>query len=248
MKFYLFILLFCLVNIPFVSAQRVNNVRAQAKGNIVIISYDLLGTISGQLYTVSVYSSHNGMAAPLTQVKGEIGENIKPGPNKIIEWGSKKELSNFAGDVSLEVRATLTFSPIRFTAPQRNSLHKRGKSYKITWLGAIANENLQLELFNDTARVFEINRTNNQGGLEWEIPLNMEPGKSYKYKISSVNNPDNFAFSNTFIIKRKTPTWVKMLPLTAVVSGIVYYIIANSGPDPVTSDEEKDLPLPPNPE
>lgn len=248
MKFYLYLLLFCLVNISFVSAQRVSNVRAQAKGNIVVISYDLLGTISGQLYTVAVFSSHNGMAKPLTQVKGDLGENLKPGPNKIIEWGARKELSDFEGDVTLEVRATLTFSPMRFTAPQRNTLHKRGKSYKVTWLGAVANENLQLELFNDTSRVFEINRTNNKGALEWEIPLNIEPGKNYKYKISSVDNPSNFAYSNTFIIKRKTPTWVKALPLTAVVSGLVYYIISTSGSDPVTPEDDKDLPLPPNPE
>jgi hypothetical protein len=247
MKFYLHFLFFFLVTIPFVSAQRVTNVRAQAKGNIVIISYDLLGTISGQLFTVSVYSSHNGMVKPLTHVKGDLGENMKPGPNKVIEWGTKKELSNFDGDVTIEVRATLTYSPMRFTSPNRNSLHKRGKSYKVSWLGAIANENLQLELFNDTARVFEINRTPNKGSLEWAIPLNLDPGKNYKYKISSVDNPSNFAYSNTFIIKRKTPTWVKALPLTAVVAGVIYYIIS-SGSDPAPPEVEKDLPLPPNPE
>jgi hypothetical protein len=38
------------------------------------------------------------------------------------------------------------------------------------------------------------------------------------------------------------------LPLTAVVSGMVYYLIFNNGADPVNSDVEKDLPLPPSPE
>lgn len=98
--------------------------------------------------------------------------------------GCKKELENFNGDVNIEVRATLTFSPMRFTAPQKNSLHKRGKSYKITWLGAIANESLQIELYNDTSRVFEINRTTNKGTLEWEIPLNTEPGKTINTKLA----------------------------------------------------------------
>jgi hypothetical protein len=248
MKFYFHLLFFLIATVPFVTAQRVNNVRAQAKGNIVIISYDLLGTISGQIYSVSVYSSHNGMAKPLTQLKGEIGPGIKPGPNKVIEWGAKKELSNFEGDVTIEVRATLTFSPIRFTSPQKNALHKRGKSYKVNWLGAIANENLQLELYNDTSRVFEINRTINKGTLEWEIPLNTEPGKNYKYKISSVENPFNFAFSNSFIIKRKTATWIKVMPLTAVAGGVLFYIISNGNKGPVDAGGEKDLPLPPNPE
>lgn len=90
MKFYFYLLLFFFFNIHFVAAQRVNNVRAQAKGNIVMINYDLLGTISGQIYNVTVYSSHNGMAEPLTQVRGDIGPDIKPGQNKSIEWGAKK--------------------------------------------------------------------------------------------------------------------------------------------------------------
>jgi hypothetical protein len=248
MKLYFLILSFLFAGFHFVAAQRVTNVRAQAKGNIVMVSYDLLGTISGQLYTIAIYSSHDGMAKPLTQVRGDIGPNIKPGQNKSIEWGTKKELSNFEGDVTVEVRATLTFSPMRFTSPQKNALHKRGKSYKINWLGAVANENLQIELYNDTSRVYEINRTTNKGTLEWEIPLNTEPGKNYKYKISSVDNPANHTFSNTFIIKRKTPTWVKLTPLTAVAGGILFYIITNRKPGTTDTGGEKDLPLPPNPE
>jgi hypothetical protein len=248
MKFYLYLCFLLIIHIPFAHSQRVANVRAQAKGNIVMITYDLLGTISGQLYTIAIYSSHDGMAKPLTHVKGDIGTNIKPGQNKFIEWGVKKELLNFDDEVTLEVRATLTFSPMRFTSPQKNELHKRGKSYKLTWLGAVANENLQIELFNDTSRVYEINRTNNKGTLEWEIPLNTEPGKNYRYKISSVDNPSNFAYSNSFIIKRKTPTWVKVLPITAVVSGIAYYILSTNGSKGVDTEAEKDLPLPPDPQ
>ncbi len=244
--YYLILLFFICLQTAF--AQRVTNVRAQAKGNIVTISYDLLGTLSGQLYTVSVYSSHNGMSAPLSQVKGEIGPDIKPGTNKLIEWGAKKELSDFEGDITFEVRATLTFSPMRFTAPQKNALHKRGKSYKLTWMGAVANENLQLELYNDTTRVLEIGRTQNKGNLEWELPLNIAPGKTYKYKISSVEKPGNFAYSNTFIVKRKTPTWVKVVPAAGILAGVIYYIISRDGDTPSSPAEETDLPLPPNPE
>lgn len=244
--YYLLILLFISIQTAF--GQRVNNVRAQAKGNIVTITYDLLGTLSGQIYTVSIYSSHNGMSAPLTQVKGEVGPDIKPGQNKTIEWGAKKELSNFEGDVTFEIRAVLTYSPMRFTTPQKNALYKRGKNYKLTWIGAVANENLQIELYNDTTRVVEIGRTPNKGLLEWQVPLNTAPGKTYKYKISSVDKPGNFAFSNTFIVKRKTPTWVKVLPVAGIVTGVIYYIISRDGNTQGGPAEETDLPLPPNPE
>jgi len=225
--------------------QRVTNVRAQAKGNIVTITYDLQGTIIGQIYQVEVFSSHNQMSQPITQVRGEIGPNLKPGVNKMIEWGSMKELGDFDGELSLEVRATLTFSPIRFTSPKSNSVYKRGKSYKFNWLGALPNENLQLELYSDTTRQYEINRTINKGVYQWEVPLNASPGKSYRLKISSVEKPDNFTYSNYFTIKRKTPTAWKAVPVGLLTGAALYLIL--KGDKTTTAPGEEDLPLPPKP-
>lgn len=245
MKIYLLPICFCLI-MHVAAAQRVTNVRAQAKGNMVTITYDLQGTIIGQLYEVAVYSSHNEMAQPLVHVRGEVGKNLKPGTNKLIEWGSMKELGDYEGEIGLEVRATLTFSPIRFTSPKSNSVYKRGNSYKFNWLGALPNENLQLELYSDTARQYEINRTLNKGVYHWEIPLNATPGKMYRLKVSSVDKPDNFTFSNYFTIKRKTPTAWKVAPL-GILSGAALYLILKGDKNTLPPGEE-DLPLPPRPQ
>lgn len=246
MKIYLCLFGWICLIPHFCVAQRILNVRAQAKGNLVTITYDLLGTISGQLYEVALYSSHNGMSSPLIQVRGDVGPNMKPGVNKMIEWGSLKELNEFDGEVTLEVRATLTFSPMRFNTPKKDAVYRRGKNYKFTWLGGVVNENLQLELYTDTTvRKYEINRVSNKGVYEWEIPINAEPGKNYRLKISSVDKPGNFAFSSNFIIKRKTSTVWKVLPI-GIVTGAAIYLILNrdEGTDPIVED---DLPLPPNP-
>jgi hypothetical protein len=244
MKIYLGLLLFfCLFTFQ-TFGQRVTNVRAQARGNLVTITYDLQGTIIGQLYTVEVFSSHNEMAQPLVQVRGEVGPDMKPGINKVIEWGSMKELGDYDGEISLEVRATLTFSPIRFTTPKSNAIYKRGKSYKFNWLGALPNENLQLELYSDTTRQYEIGRLLNKGVYQWEIPVNASPGKTYRLKIASVDKPSNFVFSNYFTIKRKTPTAWKLVPV-GVITGTVLYLILKG--DKTTPTVEEDLPLPPKP-
>lgn len=233
----------CLTHVCF--SQRVTNVRAQAKGNLVAITYDLQGTISGQLYEIQVFSSHNNMAGLLTYVRGEVGTNQKPGRNKKIEWGAKNELSNFEGDITLEIRATLTFSPMRFTNPQGATVYKRGNNYKMSWLGAIANENLQLELYRDSTRKFEIVRVENKGSYIWDIPQHVEPGKNYRLKISSVDKPSNFSFSSPFTIKRKTSTILKALPV-GVAAGVAY-ILFSTGKN-TEGPVEEDLPLPPPPE
>ncbi|QHT71578.1 hypothetical protein GXP67_35395 [Rhodocytophaga rosea] len=246
MKIYLPPLLFLglLTFTSYTYGQRVTNVRAQARGNVVTLTYDLQGTIIGQLYKVEVFSSHNEMAQPLVHVRGEVGPDMKPGINKIIEWGSMKELGDYDGEISLEVRATLTFSPIRFTTPKSNAIYKRGKSYKFNWLGALPNENLQLELYSDTTRQYELGRLLNKGVYQWEIPVNAAPGKTYRLKISSVETPGNFIFSNYFTIKRKTPTAWKVVP-AGVITGVALYLILKGDKDnPIV---EEDLPLPPKP-
>jgi hypothetical protein len=244
MKIYCCFFLFFGLLIQHVQGQRVTNVRAQAKGNLVTITYDLQGTIIGQLYKVEVYSSHNQMSQPLVQVRGEVGPDLKPGINKIIEWGSMRELGDYEGEITLEVRATLTFSPIRFTTPKNNSVYKRGKNYKFNWLGALPDENLQLELYSDTTRQYEIGRLINKGVYQWEIPVNASPGKTYRLKLSSVEKPGNFVFSNYFTIKRKTPTAWKAVP-AGVITGAALYLILKK--DNNTSPVEEDLPLPPKP-
>lgn len=242
--FYLTSLLALYISVGF--AQRITDVRAQATGNLITISYDLAGTILGQLYEVAIYSSHDGMSKPLQHVRGDIGASLTPGRGKRIEWGVKKELGDFDGDITFEIRARLMFSPIRFTTPTRNVTYKRGNTYKIDWLGAVADENMKIELYNDTTKRFDITQVQNRYRHQWTLPENMEPDKNYRLKISSVNKPDNFAWSSNFTVRRKVPLGMKLVPL-GVVGGVAAFLFLNDG-GAGGAAADGDLPLPPDPE
>src|SRR6185295_7886990 len=80
-----------------VKAQKVENVRAAASGEQIIITYDLSGTKPEQRFKVNLYSSHNNFAAPVFQVTGDLGENVSAGKGKHIAWNAKNEIANFKG-------------------------------------------------------------------------------------------------------------------------------------------------------
>ncbi len=238
----LFTLCFCLLVSSASIAQKVSNIRAEAKGNLVIIFYDLAGGLPGQVFDVTLFSSYNNMETPLEYVMGEVGAGVLPGQNKKIEWGAKKELANFEGELKFEIRAKLTFSPIAISTPHVNTVFRRGKSYNIGWQGGIQNENMKLELYQDSVQNMVIGQTDNKGGYIWVLPYKVKPGKNYRLKISSARNPQNYNFSSDFAIKRKIPTAVKIAPLV-ILAGVGIMIlpkqIANGG------EREPDDILPP---
>ncbi len=97
-------------------AQKLSNVRAAVNLSTVTIRYDLEGAIPGQLFEVNLYSSYNGFSAPLAMVSGDVGKEIQPGMQKEIQWQTK-ELPDFDGKLSFDVRALLTFSPFEVKSP-----------------------------------------------------------------------------------------------------------------------------------
>ncbi|MDJ1484819.1 Ser-Thr-rich GPI-anchored membrane family protein [Cytophagaceae bacterium YF14B1] len=206
------------------SAQTVSNIRAESIGNLVIISYDLTGSISGQLYRVSVFSSKNDMQEALLYVRGDVGENIVPGKNKRIEWGAKKEIGNFDGALNFKIEAVLTFSPMVLKTPSKETIARRGRNYEITWVGGVEKENLQLELWKDSTLRFIITRTPNEGKYTWEIPIDLLPDDVYKIRLMSVSAPANFRFSEPFEIRRKIPLAYKLAP-AGVLAGVGIYLL-----------------------
>ncbi len=222
-------------------AQSVLNVHAEAKGNLVYIYYDLQGALPGQLFRVSVFSSHNNMQEPLLHVRGDVGDGISPGSRK-LEWGAAKELSRFTGELTFKVQATLIFSPFALKTPKEaGTVYRRGRSYPLEWAGGLADEQLQLELYKDSLLNATIIRTSNGGKYNWEIPVDILPGENYRLKISSINSPANYRFSHFFTIRRKIPTALKIIPFgMAAATGVLLIPGREPGPAP----EETDLPDP----
>ena len=208
-----------------VFSQQITNVRATADSATITILYDLVGTIEGQLFTVDLYSSHNEYESPLIYVSGEAGRNIKPGTDKKIVWEGK-ELNNFDGQLTFDVRAVLTFSPFLMKAAPT---YKRSNAYQLEWKGGIPAEGATLELYRNKQKISSIATSENTGTYLWKVPAKTKAGGSYQLKVSSTQKPDNTVLSNTFRIRRRTPLVLKALPFA--VAGTALYILLRPGPE-----------------
>ena len=219
--------------------QKVSNIQAkQLDDQIVRISYDLQAELSGQLFFVELYSSANDFKLPLLYVEGDVGEDIPGGTNRFIDWDISKELVSFEGDLVFEVRAELSFSPIRLTHPSGGA-QRRGTELNISWLGSNPKEYVDIELFRNGSKIRTIARTPNDGKLDWEIPMDAAPGQGYSVKISSTSSTQ-FHQGESFAIKRKVPLLVKIIPLAAVIPVVI--ILTDDG----GSSGPRILPAPPD--
>ena len=89
------------------SAQGVNNVRAEQFGAEAVIQYDLGG--SGEYYVSLSYSTDNGVtfSDQLNKVSGDVGNDVKSGINKRIVWYAENEIETLRGPVIFKVSADL---------------------------------------------------------------------------------------------------------------------------------------------
>ncbi|QHT69793.1 hypothetical protein GXP67_25680 [Rhodocytophaga rosea] len=212
-------------------SQQISNVRATADSAFVTILYDLQGTIEGQLFTVELYGSHNEYNSPLLYVTGEVGNKIKAGKNKKMVWQTR-ELNNFEGDITFDVRAELAFSPFAVKSPGKTSGYKRGKTYQIEWAGGLTSDKVNVELYRNDVKISSITSTANKGKHSWNVPDKSKPGGNYQLRVSSEANPDNFSLSRKFSIRRRIPLLAKVLPFALVGAGAYIILNQDSGPPP----------------
>ncbi len=221
-----------------VSGQQVANITAnQLDETIVRVAYDLNGEVPGQLFTVRLYSSTNQFSFPLEYVDGYVGEQVEAGINKFIDWDISKELVAYAGELTFEVRAELTFTPISVAFPEKNTI-TRGKQHIITWRGTNTGEHVDIQLYRDGRKISTISNTINDGQYEWAVPSSTKPGKGYSVKINSTSSSQTDT-GTEFSIHRKIPLLLKLLPF-AIITPIVI-TLTDEGPV-----EPKVLPAPPN--
>jgi len=239
--------LFVLGLFNFSEAQTIENIVPRLENGHVIISYDLLGTDVNQKYTVVITSSLDNYITPLQEIKGDVGKNITPGRKKTANWNANKQLGTFKDVVSFEVKATLTFTPLKFITPTKNEALKLGKTYQLKWKGGASDASLKVELLKNNALAYELPTTQNVGNLAWEIPKTLTAGNNYNLKLSDLNNPSASVFSSTFSIK-KVNIAVYLVPAAVVVGGIATYLIikGNKEPPPTPPIIEPDLPAVPD--
>ena len=113
---------------------------------------------------------------------------------------------------------------ITFLAPISDSKFKRGNALQVRWTGGNPDDEYALDLFDGRFHYRHIGELKNSGTYPWIIPKDVKPGKEYKFKLTNTNDFGEFAYSRTFIIKRRVPVAVWIVPGALIVGGAVYML------------------------
>jgi hypothetical protein len=204
-----------------VNAQEFTIKKLELTSEAIILHYDLIDTLKGRTYTVNVYSSKDSYLAPLSKVKGDVGLQVRPGANKKIIWNSKEELgATFKGEIELEVRGKAYIPFVKFEGFQEEQVIKRGKPKTMIWSGGTRQNILNFSIYRGDTYIDVIPNVANTGSYELTIPKSVKPGKGYYFLVSDAKNKDQVMKTDNFIVKRKIPLALQLLPL-AIAGGVV---------------------------
>lgn len=243
MKRFLISLLSLAVFVPGWS-QKAAIKKIELAGEKVIVTYDLDDNNPNNEYQIALYASKDKFSAPLTKVKGDVGSEVKPGVGRKIEWNLMQEYGNYKGSLMLEVRGKVFVPFVKLRNFDTEKTYKRGKSYDIAWRPGNTNP-IHIELYKGSQRVSgELNHPNN-GAYSLSIGSKVMPGKDYRLKITDSKKTDEIVYSDYFQVKPKVPFALKIIPVIAVVGGVVYLISSSGGgTENPTNQELSDIPEP----
>ena len=182
----------------------------------VVVNYDLLDTTRNRFYTVYLYLISDSTIAPVKHASGDVGLEVKPGVRNQIRWAAKKELgSRFKGRVQLEVRGKVYVPFIEFESFPENQGLKRGKTYPFAWSGKSSSNILSFKLYKGDELKVVLPEIPNTGDAEITMPKSVKPGK-YRFVITDSRNKDQIVNSPIFIIERRVPFLVKLIPVALI--------------------------------
>lgn len=209
-------------------AQKVSIKRVEIAGEKIIVHYDLEDSNPNNEYQIALYSSQSNFATALTKVKGDVGNEVKPGTDRKIEWSIKEELGPYKGRISLEVRGKQFVSVAKFTNITSSTKLKRGKNHIIAWKPGNSNP-VNIEFLNGGQQISaQLNQPNN-GAYTLYIPKNQSKGKDYIIRITDTRNQQDVVTSKSFMVVPKVPLLLKVLPVLAVGGGVAALVGAGGG-------------------
>jgi hypothetical protein len=223
-------------------AQRAAIKKVELAGEKIIVYYDLEDSNPANEYQIQLYASQSNFATALTKVKGDVGNEIKPGSDKKIEWNVRDEIGPYKGRLALEIRGRMFMAVARINSISEGDKFKRGKSHLVNWRPGNTNP-VNIELLKAGQPVStEINQPNS-GAFNLFIPEHNKVGKDYTIRITDTKNPSDFVVSQPFAVTRKIPLLLKVLPVAAI--GGAVYLLGGGGSAPQIT---KGIPDPPHPE
>jgi hypothetical protein len=227
----------------FAQAQKVTIKRVELAGEKIIVHYDLEDSNPNNEYQIALYSSQSNFTTALTKVKGDVGNEVKSGSDRKIEWSVREELGPYKGRISLEVRGKQFVQVAKFTNITSSTKFKRGKSHTITWKPSNSNP-INIEFLNGGQKITsEINQPNNVSHTLY-IPKSASKGKEYVIRITDAKNFQDAATSQPFAVKRKVPMLLIVLPGVAVIGAAAALAGGGSSGEDGPSNPTGEIPLP----
>lgn len=211
-----------------VQAQKASIKRVELAGEKIIVHYDLEDSNPANEYQISLYASQSNFATALTRVKGDVGNEVKPGSNKKIEWNIREELGPYKGKLSLEIRGRMFVPVAKINSISEGDKFKRGKSHSLTWKPGNSNP-VTIELLKGDQPISTQNNQPNNGSHSFFIPPHTVVGKDYSIRITDTKDGENVTSSQPFAVTRKVALLLKVVPILAV--GGVAAVLAGSGGD-----------------
>lgn len=221
---FLYLLLFASSS---VYAQEFSIKAVELTNDQVILHYDLIDTTKNRTYTIFVYTSRDNFLAPLNQLTGDAGLEVRPGLNRKITWNAKAELgSTFEGDVELEIRGRVYVPFIRFQGFEDVQVRKRNVPFIVKWSGGTRQNILNFQLYQGEKLVYTFPNVANANEYKVVLPNAVRPGKDYYFRIADSKNRDQVVITSKFDVKRKIPLIVKVIPVIGV--GALAYTLTSS--------------------
>ena len=240
MKKYIIILFVFLYSIDGLSQEFEMTTIEQTPENL-IVHYDLLDTTKDRSYTVYLYLLTDSTIAPVKEVSGDVGLEVRPGVNNQIVWNAKKELGpDFRGSIQLEVRGKVYIPFIEFEGFPENKELKRGKTYEFAWTGTSSSNILDFKLYKGDELMAILPEVANTGDAQILLPSSLKPGK-YKFYITDSRNKDQEVHSPIFVIKPKFPLFLKAIPLVAA-GAVGYFLLSKEKETSFNVEGPPDLP------
>lgn len=234
--------LFSVLNIRSATGQEIENLRVIQEGDKIIIHYDFSAKNTDNVYQIKLYHSINGFSQPVSLARGDVGDRIRPGNDKRVEWYAREELGTYKGNLIVEIRVFLAPEGIYIQSPAPKAKIKRGGALNINWSGGINDDKVSISLIRDGKIVENIaNNVANNGSYSWISTANIKPGKTYAVQISGTSTTGAQSTSSPFTIARKVPLWLLIAPVAVVGATVAIIISRDKG------GENNNLPGAPDP-
>jgi len=203
-----------------VCAQTVTINKVELLGDKVIVHYTLDNSNAASNFMLHLYGSNDNFTTPLAKVTGDVGSEVKPGPDKKIEWNIRQEYGNFKGKLALEIRGKVYVPFVKLQNFTTAASYKRGKLHELVWAPG-STDPINIELYKGNQRIQGSMSQPNNGAYALNIPGNTKTGSDYRLKISSTKNNDEIIYTPNFKITPKIPMLVKVLPVLAIGGAVV---------------------------